>query len=408
MRLLPIFLGWFAFVLSASAQPAISAGRYHNLALTADGTVLWWGAKPGMRQKVGDLGPPSFPQRVDGMPPAIAVAAGWAHSSAITRDGKVYEWGFSPYRQRQVYLAHPFLGLCVVPAFLSGGHGGSPCGKAEMARNARMLVDKPMQIPDLPPAVAIAAGDDATAIVTRDGNVYCWHARSAPVKIPRLDHIRAIALGQFHGIALREDGVVFGFGVRANGGFAPGAGDVDNVCSDPAPRPFSSGAIAIAAGHNDTYVLRADGSIWAWGSNWSGDASLVKDANPDNKPDEYVARRVATLKGAVALGGGRAPSALAQDGHVISWMTDTFLPPNRRVPAETRDIVALASDSSVLALRRDGFLCTMGDNLSGTTLPGDKALHVATFVPLPMAQGKPPLNLVDSTRAAPPDLCSDN
>lgn len=396
---------------AACAQPGVSAGRYHNLAVTADGSVLSWGARPGMREKLGDTHPPTLPQRVENLPPVAAVAAGWAHSSAITRDGKVYEWGFSPYRQRQVGLAHPLPGLCVIPKILSAmasaGHGTDACADTDRARNAQMLVETPMQIPSLPPAVAVAAGDDATAIITRDGSVYCWHARSFPVKLPGLEHIRAIALGRSHGVALRDDGVVLGFGSHSAASFSSRANEPDNVCGDPAPEPIFTGAIAIAAGDSETYALRADGSVWAWGWVWSGYPALPKDANPDNKPDKYVARRLQTLDGAVSLGGGRAPSALTQDGRAVAWNPTMSAPPSRRVLARTGRISALVSYSSVLALRDDGFLCTMGSNTYGNTLPGDARLDIERFVPLPAAKGQPPLNLVDSKLPAPPDLCAE-
>ena len=401
-HLLILALGVF-FAISAQAQPAVSAGRYHNLALTADGTVLWWGEHPSsheLRQRAA----PSYPQRVDGVPPAIAIAAGWSHSSAITRDGDVYEWGFSPYRIRQVFLMQPLLGPCAVLQILSGGHGRDPCREAELARKTRMLLDKPKRIPGLPPAVAIAASDASTVIISRTGEVYCWNQRSFPVKIEGLERIKAVALGQFHGVALRDDGVVFGFGSGSSGGISYRAKDDAHLCSNPDPRPFFTGAIAIAAGHADTYALRADGSLWAWGSTWSDKPNLPKDANPDSKPDQYVARRVATLEGAIALGGGSQPSALTERGALKSWKIDIFNP-SKPTPGLLGGIVAVASDSSVLALRRDGFLCTMGWNMGGTTMPGDKAMDIKQFVALPAAEGQAPLNLIDPTRAAPPDLC---
>lgn len=289
--------------LPAAAQPAVAAGRYHNLGLTGDGRVLSWGTEAGHEKRV----PSVYPRQVEGLPPAIAVAAGWEHSSAITRDGSVYEWGFSPYRMRQVYLLQPTLGPCVFAAILSGGHGKNPCGEAEMARKARMFVERPMRIPGLPPAVAIAATDSHSAIITRDGEVYCWGEDAFPTKIRGLERIKAIALGQFHGVALRDDGVVLGWGGASGGAISYQPERSAMLCENPGPTPFFSGAIAIAAFADSTYALRADGSVWAWGSSWNGDPALPKDANPENKPDAFVARRVATLDGATTLGGGRDP-----------------------------------------------------------------------------------------------------
>ena len=391
-----------AHALPAAAQPAVAAGRYHNLGLSSDGRVLWWGTEFGHEKRV----PPAYPRQVEGLPPAIAIAAGWEHSSAITRDGSVYEWGYSPYRMRQVYLLQPMLGPCVVGAILSGGHGKDPCGPAERARKARMHVERPMRIPGLPPAVAVAAADSHSAIVTRDGEVYCWGANAFPTKIRGLERIKAIALGQFHGVALRDDGVVLGWGGASGGAIAYQPERSARLCENPGPTPFFIGAIAIAAYADSTYALRADGSVWAWGSSWNGNPALPKDVNPDNKPDAFVARRIATLDGATTLGGGGAPSALTRQGLAVTWFRALFPKPGARQQPSTANIAALSSYSSILALRPDGFVCTMGDNMYGATDPGDKAMEVERFMPVALGDGRGLLNLADAGRAAPPDLCA--
>ena len=405
-RLLPCL--FFCVTTSAlSAEPAVSAGRYHNLALSADGAVLWWGKNQAASYLLGQKIPPTLPQRVLDLPPAIAVAAGWEHSSAITRDGAVYEWGFSPYQVRQVYLLHPFLGACVIPSVLSGGHGKDPCAGAERERAALMQVPTPMRIRGVPPAVAIAAGDKSTAIITRDGGVHCWNLRSFPQKVDGLEHIVSIALGQFHGVALRNDGVVLAWGGASGGGIAYPTGE-STLCADPNPQPIFSGAVAIAASADGIYALRADGGVWAWGSGWNGDSGMPKEDNPTGKPDRYLARRIGTLEGAVQLGGGTNPSARSAQGRLAAWRRDyaagaTVMPALPGVDG----IAAVSSYSSILALRRDGFVCTMGENMSGTTLPNSKEYEIKAFVPVPRDGDQGPLNLIDQARPVPEGLCAN-
>jgi alpha-tubulin suppressor-like RCC1 family protein len=406
MKRLLTLIACMACSVPAAAQPAVSAGQYHNLGLTADGTVLWWGDDRARSQVSGQQLVSSLPQAVKSLPPAVAIAAGGKHGSAIARDGSVYEWGFSPYRMRQVLLLQPVLGPCVLMDVFTGGHGPNYCSGIQNARKRRMFVETPMRIPGLPPAVAIAAADERTAIVSRSGEVHCWHAKSFPTKVAGLEHIKAIALGKYHGVALREDGVVIGWGAPVSGiSYEPK--ESSDPCTGPHPQPFFTEAIAIAAGEDSIYALRADGSVWAWGDPWGLDQAFPKEPNPDGKPDRFLARRIATIEGAIGLGGGAFPVVLTRQGTIFSWDIGARLGADVQPRPEVGKAGALASYSSVLALRADGFVCTMGDNWRGRTLPGDKSREIKRFVPLPLGEGQGPLNLVDSRLAPPPGLCTE-
>lgn len=422
-RLLPCLLYLCHAAAAAAPPPAtpttplLSAGRYHNLGLSADGAVYWWGTD-FTKQELRKPSPPSTPQRVADLQPAVAIAAGWNHSSAITRDGKVYEWGMSPYKMRQVLMLQPLLGLCIVPAILSGGHGKDPCAQAEVARKARMLVDKPIRIPGLPPAAAIVASDSATVMISRDGDVYCWGIRNFPHKIAGLARIRSVALGQFHAIALRDDGAVLSWGAAAGGGAGTDAANNSSNCDNENARQIFSGAVAIAAGPSDSYALRGDGSVWAWGSNWNGNAGFPKEDTAGGKPDMLLARRIGLLQGPLQFSGGHGPVALNAAGEVVTWYNDyggmasnaPALLHNGKSPiaaARGDGARALASYSSILTLTPEGFVCTMGENMYAATRPDSKRRTVPSAVPVMLADGQTPLNLVNPATPAPALLCGD-
>ena len=73
---------------------AVSAGRSHNLAITADGAVWSWGNGAQYRLGHGDEQTSCCPRRSR---PLLASASSLcrleAHSLAITADGAVFTWG---------------------------------------------------------------------------------------------------------------------------------------------------------------------------------------------------------------------------------------------------------------------------------------------------------------------------
>jgi RHS repeat-associated protein len=78
---------------------AISAGYYHSLALTSDGTVMAWG-----RNDYGELGNgtsenQATPVQVPGLSNIIAIDAGTYYSTALKADGTIYSFGKNNYGQ---------------------------------------------------------------------------------------------------------------------------------------------------------------------------------------------------------------------------------------------------------------------------------------------------------------------
>jgi len=69
----------------------VAAGRYHSLALRADGTVLAWG-----RNRYGQTNVPAHVTN------AVGVAGGGYHSLALHADGTVSAWGWNVFGQTNV------------------------------------------------------------------------------------------------------------------------------------------------------------------------------------------------------------------------------------------------------------------------------------------------------------------
>ena len=81
---------------------AVSAGEYHSLALTADGAVWSWG--DGLRGKLGhgdQQDQQDQPKKVEALAGqrVVAVSAGKNHSLALTADGSPWSWGVGLFGQ---------------------------------------------------------------------------------------------------------------------------------------------------------------------------------------------------------------------------------------------------------------------------------------------------------------------
>lgn len=130
----------------------------------------------------------------------------------------------------------------------------------------------------------------------------------------------AIAAGEMHGLALREDGTVVAWGYNGSG-----------QCTVPANL---RDVVAIAAGSSHSLALRADGTVVQWGSGTTVPANV----------QDVVA---------ISAGGSRS-AALKSDGTVVVWggygFTDVVPPTDLTAIAVGVDhVVGLKQDGAVVA-----------------------------------------------------------
>jgi alpha-tubulin suppressor-like RCC1 family protein len=121
--------------------------------------------------------------------------------------------------------------------------------------------------------------------------------------------ITAISAGFQHGLAVRSDGLVFGFGDASTGALGP-------VNASIAVRNIAglSGIVAVAAGDQHGLALASDGTVWSFGSNQHGQLG-----DGTNNP-RYTPQPIAGLGQVVAIAAGAFHSvALRSDGTVWTW-----------------------------------------------------------------------------------------
>lgn len=168
-----------------------------------------------------------------------------------------------------------------------------------------------------------------------------------------------MATGLGHGALLKADGTVWTWGSNRFGQLGNG-GDREATAEKPVRVPDLSGVKDVACGHYFTVVAKGDGTVWAWGDNsWGelGNGSI----KPSNKPVQ-----VPDLAGFTAVAAARRHAlALKSDGTVWEWGVDS----NGSRPQEVENLAGVVAvsdgDSHCVVLKSDGTVWVWGDHGAG-------------------------------------------
>ena len=290
---------------SQVAAAAIAAGGDHTCALLGDGGVECWGAN-GAGQ-LGD-GTARGPQSCDGSPcatspvlvrglsDAVAIAAGGAETCAVLDGGAVDCWG---------------AGAGVAPAAVSGVSG----------------------------AVSVSVGGDHACALLGSGGVECWGANGAgqlesAAPVAGVRSAVAVAAGAQHTCALIAGGSVECWGANGYGQLGTGTSVGPQSCAGAAcsRAPLTvagvSGAVAIAAGDDDTCAILAGGAVDCWGYNFAGELGIGTSSGPVVcSGGEWCSPRaiaVAGLSGASSISAGGDHACVIVAGALYCWGYNSY------------------------------------------------------------------------------------
>lgn len=307
---------------------AVSAGHDFVIALRSDGTVWGWGNNGRTQLGDGTAANRATPTRVvdpadtSGTRPlsnVAAVSAGFSHTLALSSDGTVWAWGYNDFGQigdgntssyvRPVPVKVLNLGDVVAVsagrshslALSSDGTvwawGGNADG--ELGNGSTASSPLPVRVPGLDGVVAVEAGYSSSLALRADGTVWAWGnnafgqlgngqqpvGSAIPVRVTGIDRVVALSVHSGTILALRADGTLWGWGSNEGGQLGPGTPDYS--ATTPVRSVALDGLVSIAAGHGHGLVMRADGSVWSWGDNrygQLGDSTQTSRATPLQVP----------------------------------------------------------------------------------------------------------------------------
>jgi alpha-tubulin suppressor-like RCC1 family protein len=303
---------------------ASSTGNNHTLLLRDDGTVWAFGDNA-----LGALGRPrdgasvqQTPTQVLFLTCVVAIAAGGFHSLALRSDGTVWSFGRNDHGQlgrpstgnpRQGTLAYDTVatqieGLDDVVGIAAGAlhslavradgsvwtFGSNTIGQLGWSRPSRSedLNPVPQPVAGIRDATAVAAGASASYALRANGTVIAFGSNlygqlgsqlnsgtatpTPPIVVVGLSRVIALDGGEAHAVVLRADGTVWTFGFNETGqlGHAIPVNGVPALSKSPNPTPMQvdelHDVIAVSAGYGHTLAIEGDGTVWGFGQNIFG------------------------------------------------------------------------------------------------------------------------------------------
>ncbi len=311
-------------VAMANAVVAIAGGEEgsHTVSLKSDGTVWAWGANAAGQLGNGTTTDSGVPVQALGsggiglLDGVVSIAVGGGHTVALKSDGTVWTYGWN----------------------INGQLGNNSTGNS----------DTPVQVLGaggagfLSGVVAISASNKRTVALKLDGTVWAWGSNqngqlgngttnqsNVPVQVVGsggagvLSDVVAIAAGGDHTVALKSDGTVWAWG----GNWSGQLGD-NTVVNRYSPVQVKgngasgvlSGIVGVAAGYGHSVALGADGTVWEWGYNFYGQLGNNSTSDRHTPVQVLGTGGVGILSGVVAIATGSMHTvALKGDGTVWAW-----------------------------------------------------------------------------------------
>lgn len=297
----------------------------------------------------------------------VALAGGWAHSVAVTADGRAFFWGQSivgttsdgtfldyvtptPVEDSGVLSGKKLVslsaGLDFTMALDATGHlfGWGVNGSGQLGNGTKNPARNPVAV-DVTgvlagkSVIAVASGAYHSLAITSEGLLVGWGEdsisqlgdggqfvqRISPVLVSTNSaiaglHFTAVAVGEYHSLALSTSGRVYSWGKNFYGQL--GTGDISDQ-KFPVPATISGvlsnkTIVAISAGLSFSLALADTGELFGWGDNQYGqlgDGTVIERHSPVRVGQAALAGKRIT---AITTGAAHA-MALTADGNLVAW-----------------------------------------------------------------------------------------
>ena len=358
---------------------SLAAAGGHSMAVKTNGTLWVWGGAAGTaasRLGLNDAVPRSSPIQVGTLTNWSKVAAGAECSYAVKTDGTLWSWGLN--------------------------------GAGQLGDGTTTDKSSPIQIGTLTDWTSVtggsvsAGGSFHAAAIRTGGSLYAWALNTSgqlglghtlgtastttrnPVFIELNENWSELSLGADHGMAIKTNGTLWGWGVNSAGQIG------DNTVttrSSPTQIGTLTGWSKVSAGASHSMAIYTDGTLWAWGLGTSGQLGY----NPITP-----SRLTSTNDWSEISGGTSHTMGVKTDGTLWTWgvngngqlgqnnVTARSSPTQVGTLTNWSKVSATTGASSGFAIKTDGTIWGWGLNSSGqlgdgTTVNRSSPVQIGTL-----------------------------
>lgn len=341
--------------LEGVAAIVIGIGSRFSLALKSDGTVWAWGSNNRGQLGVDAIALSAVPIQVPELSDIAVISAGSEHVLAMRRDGSVVGWGANdkgqlgdgtlqarsaprpvrgPGGTGQLNLIQPapstYNQLPSAGITLNVESGNAPLTVQAMATNvtdpdgsvvAHYWSTSDGQVGTGPSATfvyALAGNFQIVLIVEDNAGGRGFNTESvtvAPAAVNTISATPKAGMSQTSSIALTSSGGILTWGYA---GLATLPHPTQGTAEQGGSVPYANGitgAVDLAVGPNNMFVLLADGTVMSWGSNQYGQRGIgdriLFSSSPQQVPNLPPVQSLAA--------GDEHVVVLARDGRVFAW-----------------------------------------------------------------------------------------
>jgi alpha-tubulin suppressor-like RCC1 family protein len=284
----------------------ISSRNGTSCAIAPDANLWCWGQNDCARAGLGDEYPRDSPVLVAGIKSVKQVSVGESHTCAVTTDGKVWCWGCgsvldfktgqSSFAAKPTVMGNPetMVAIAAGESFtcaISSSIGQVVCwGENKYGQCGQWETSKPVTVTAVMGAdkvTQLVAGRHHVCALKADGNVVCWGSHeygqlgtgaplaaavysSTALPVFKLSGVTKLSSVTDHTCALLKDQTGACWGYNGEGRLVPNFGN--EFSNAPVPLKFTlpSTILDLGAGLDHGCVIRGDGKVVCWGSNWTG------------------------------------------------------------------------------------------------------------------------------------------